>query len=100
MELDPGTPGRCPGQKAGTKRLSHPGIPEVNELKENPTFQIRLSATEEDKAGSMLVEGWGGELPPKPLCGRTLSRVTGSMEMWGDQTPALGRRDQRKSKKT
>ena len=25
--LDPGTPGSCPGPKAGTKPLSHPGIP-------------------------------------------------------------------------
>ena len=27
MGLDPGTPGSCPGLKAGTKPLSHPGIP-------------------------------------------------------------------------
>ena len=27
MELDPGTPGLCPGPKAGAKPLSHPGIP-------------------------------------------------------------------------
>ena len=26
--LDPGTPGSCPGPKAGTKPLSHPGIPD------------------------------------------------------------------------
>ena len=25
--LDPGTPGSCPGPKADTKPLSHPGIP-------------------------------------------------------------------------
>ena len=25
--LDPGSPGSCPGPKAGTKPLSHPGIP-------------------------------------------------------------------------
>ena len=25
--LDPRTPGSCPGQKAGAKLLSHPGIP-------------------------------------------------------------------------
>ena len=25
--LDPGTPGSCPGPKAGFKPLSHPGIP-------------------------------------------------------------------------
>ena len=25
--LDHGTPGSCPGPKAGTKPLSHPGIP-------------------------------------------------------------------------
>ena len=27
MGLDPGTPGSHPGPKAGTKPLSHPGIP-------------------------------------------------------------------------
>ena len=27
--LDPGTPGSCPGPKAGAKPLSHPGIPLV-----------------------------------------------------------------------
>ena len=27
--LDPGTPGSCPGPTAGTKPLSHPGIPEM-----------------------------------------------------------------------
>ena len=27
MGLDPGTPGSCPGPKAGAKPLSHPGIP-------------------------------------------------------------------------
>ena len=27
MGLDPGTPGLRPGEKAGTKPLSHPGIP-------------------------------------------------------------------------
>ena len=26
-ELDPRTPGSCPGPKAGAKPLSHPGIP-------------------------------------------------------------------------
>ena len=25
--LDPGTPGLCPGPKAGTQLLSHPGVP-------------------------------------------------------------------------
>ena len=25
--LDPGSPGSCPGPKAGTKLLRHPGIP-------------------------------------------------------------------------
>ena len=28
--LDPGTPGLCPGPKAGVKPLSHPGIPWIN----------------------------------------------------------------------
>ena len=27
MELDPGTPGSRPEPKAGTKSLSHPGVP-------------------------------------------------------------------------
>ena len=27
MGLNPGTPGSCPGLKAGTNPLSHPGIP-------------------------------------------------------------------------
>ena len=27
--LDPGTPGLCPGQKAGAKPLSHPEIPRL-----------------------------------------------------------------------
>ena len=27
--LDPGTPGSLPGPKAGTKPLSHPGIPKI-----------------------------------------------------------------------
>ena len=28
MGLDPGTPGSCPGPKAGAKPLRHPGIPD------------------------------------------------------------------------
>ena len=31
--LDPGTPGSCSGPKAGTKPLSHPGIPDTVFLK-------------------------------------------------------------------
>ena len=30
--LDPGTPGSHPGPKAGTKPLSHPGIPKTSLL--------------------------------------------------------------------
>ena len=30
MGLDPGTPGSCPGPKAGAKPLSHPGIPRLS----------------------------------------------------------------------
>ena len=33
MGLDPGTPGPSPGPKAGTKPLSHPGIPWPSKLK-------------------------------------------------------------------
>ena len=29
MGLNPRTPGSCPGPKAGTKSLSHPGIPRI-----------------------------------------------------------------------
>ena len=29
--IDPGTPGLCPGPKAGGKPLSHPGIPNILE---------------------------------------------------------------------
>ena len=29
MGLDPGTPGLCPGPKAGAKLLSHTGIPQT-----------------------------------------------------------------------
>ena len=32
--LDPWTPGSCPGPKAGTKLLSHPGIPALSFDKE------------------------------------------------------------------
>ena len=32
--LDPGSPGSGPGQKAGTKLLSHPGCPLTPDLKE------------------------------------------------------------------
>ena len=34
MGLDPGTPGSCPGPKAGAKPLSHPGIPRNTVLKQ------------------------------------------------------------------
>ena len=30
--LNPGSPGSCPGAKAGTKPLSHPGIPKIFEI--------------------------------------------------------------------
>ena len=33
MGLHPGTPGSCPGSKAGTKPLSHLGIPRITYLK-------------------------------------------------------------------
>ena len=29
VELDPGTPGSCPGLKADAKLLSHPRIPQI-----------------------------------------------------------------------
>ena len=29
VRFDPGSPGSCPGPKAGTKPLRHPGIPKL-----------------------------------------------------------------------
>ena len=46
--LDPGTPGLRPGPKAGTKPLSHPGIPRF------VCFKERTQEQEEEEAGSML----------------------------------------------
>ena len=45
MGLDPGTPGSHPGPKAGTKPLSHPGIPRNGVFKSVVTF-IRWSTTQ------------------------------------------------------
>ena len=36
MGFDPGTPGSCPGPKAGAKSLSHPGIPHTSVLNNIP----------------------------------------------------------------
>ena len=36
MGLDPGTPGSCPGPKAGAKLLSHPGIPNYYHFFKSP----------------------------------------------------------------
>ena len=47
--LDPGTPGLCPGPKAGTKLLSHPGIPQSG-LLENVIQIISLYAQSPPKA--------------------------------------------------
>ena len=42
--LDPGTPGLCPGPKAGAKPLSHPGIPSKDRLTgEKHRFFISVS---------------------------------------------------------
>ena len=54
--LDPGTPGSCPGLKAGTKPLSHPGIPLeclFIKLQDKVVPQIPLSIPETDI-------GWAG----------------------------------------
>ena len=32
--FDPGSPGSCPGPKAGAKLLRHPGIPTLSNLKQ------------------------------------------------------------------
>ena len=41
--LDPGTPGSCPGPKAGAKLLSHPGIPPVKNFINFPIQRNRIS---------------------------------------------------------
>ena len=38
--LDPGTPGSCPGLKAGAKPLSHPGIPHIAISKNSITSRL------------------------------------------------------------
>ena len=40
--LDPGSPGSCPGPKAGTKPLSHPGIPYSNGFKDHPRVYVLI----------------------------------------------------------
>ena len=40
VELDPGTPGSCPGLKAGAKPLRHPGIPDSFSLTTTTTTRI------------------------------------------------------------
>ena len=42
--LDPGIPGSRPGPKAGTKPLSHPGIPLIGAIVNGIVFLISLSA--------------------------------------------------------
>ena len=41
--LDPGSPGWCPGPKAGAKSLSHPGIPCCMCFVYRPHHSLRLS---------------------------------------------------------
>ena len=40
--LDPGTPGSSPGPKAGTKPLSHPGIPQTHLMSWSGDLHILL----------------------------------------------------------
>ena len=48
MGLDLGTPGSCPGLKAGAKPLSHPGIPlSYFEVSPDPVLVFTGEATEE-----------------------------------------------------
>ena len=49
--LNPGTPGSCPGPKAGAKLLSHPGIPLIFLFKD--VFVL--------ERGTESKEGWGAE---------------------------------------
>ena len=53
MGLDPGTPGSRPGPKAGTKPLSHPGIPAFNHF-ENHVLTTRITAAK-SKARSKIL---------------------------------------------
>ena len=59
--LDPGTPGSCPGPKAGTKLLSHPGIPSSTHSNKEAMTSIRALATNTgfnfDKGGLDCVTG-------------------------------------------
>ena len=41
MGLDPGIPRSCPGLKADTQPLSHPGVPCCNILKENTSDYVK-----------------------------------------------------------
>ena len=55
MGLDPWSPGSGPGPKAGTKPLSHPGIPKIlfniaglqrqNQAGEESVFIVKLDTT-------------------------------------------------------
>lgn len=40
--LDLGTPGSCPGPKAGTNRLSHPGIPHYQQFRDSNGTLVKI----------------------------------------------------------
>ena len=52
--LDPGTPGSCPGLKAGTKPLSHPGVPLLYFLKFSHLTTCLLSVVGDDSSSVLL----------------------------------------------
>ena len=62
-ELDPRTPGSCPGLKAGIKPLSHPGIPGGDLFEQ--TFELRLEGQRRDPLGRMFSQPAGGSAQAK-----------------------------------
>ena len=55
MGLDPGTPGPHPGPKAGTKLLSHPGIPRIKLLNiSSSVIQVLIQLEQRTKKVMLL----------------------------------------------
>ena len=57
--LGPGTPGSCPGPKAGVKLLSHPGIPSIISFNIEECLKSLRDASNANKG---LVRGRGRHL--------------------------------------
>ena len=53
--LNPGTPGSCPGPKAGVKLLSHPGVPFNSFSNPNFPFTPHCSLFRKERGWSALV---------------------------------------------